>query len=65
VQTFFGGTHRKFFEVASDALEQHRQGTSIDVLINVLLQEGEKEDKEEAKLKARADEEQLPVNNTP
>jgi superfamily II DNA helicase RecQ len=65
VQTFFGGTNRRFFEVASDALEQHRQGTSIDVLINVLLQEGEKEDKEEAKLEARADEEQLPVDNTP
>lgn len=39
--------------------------TSIDVLVDALLAEGERKDREEAVQEARVDEEQLPVDNTP
>lgn len=65
VQTFFQGNKRRFFEVANMTPRKAEDPTSIDVLVDALLAEGERKDREEAVQEARVDEEQLPVDNTP
>jgi len=66
VQTFFQGPYRRYFEVASPASSQARaQRSDISVLIDALIQEGERKDKQDVQREAVVDSEQLPADNTP
>lgn len=66
VQTFFQGNKRRYFEVTvADTTANQAAPTAIDILIDDLLQEGERQDREEAIEETTVGEEQVAVDNTP
>jgi hypothetical protein len=70
LQTFFGGAHRRFFQVAEQpptTLQQDKElPLDLDTAIAALLEKGEQQDHEEAEQAFQVNgERQLAVDNTP
>jgi hypothetical protein len=69
IQTFFGGAHRRFFQVAEQALatpQEEQLPLDLDTAIATLLKKGEQQDREEAEQAFQVNgNRQLVVDNTP